>query len=155
MKEFLQHFVPQQKGDVLDVEGNVIGEHDGAVFVTLGQRSGFRLQTKDTNRHIQYVVEKDVTHNTVTVAEDPTPKGIADVHILLEDVNWIQQPVEDAAYSCEIRYHGTPLECFVQTHAQVRQATLTCAQPVLVARGQSVVVYDNDICLGGGVVTST
>ena len=56
IKDFLAHYVHSEKGDVLDWEGNVIGEHDGALFYTIGQRHGFRVHSKTPDTEALYVV---------------------------------------------------------------------------------------------------
>jgi tRNA-specific 2-thiouridylase len=146
MKEFLAHFVPQQKGVVLDVTGTVVGEHDGSLFYTIGQRHGFRLHNKNTDRTEMYVVAKGIEHNTITVGSEI----ILDTRrITLKDVNEIV-PIADGTYDAQIRYHGTVHKVTVQQQNDDTLAVEGLAEQP--AAGQSVVLYKGDECVGGGIV---
>lgn len=145
MKTFLQHFITTTPGDVLNESGEVVGIHDGVQLVTIGQRGGFTLTNHDTNRDVHYVVAKDVAANTITVSPTPLGDSTSKKMCALKDTNW-SQPLEDKDYTCEIRYHGEPLSC------RVVGDSIEFDEPQLVALGQSIVVYDDDICLGGGIV---
>lgn len=156
MKTFLKHFIATKEGVVLNENGEVVGHHDGAEFITIGQRSGFTLNTKDVHRTVHYVVAKDLVHNTITVS--PHHYGgstaiVSEKHKThaLTDANFTQNIDENKQYTCEIRYHGEVLTCRVAV-GNAANATISFAQPQLVASGQSIVVYDDNHCLGGGVV---
>jgi tRNA-specific 2-thiouridylase len=150
MHEFLSHFAKTAPGKVLDVNGTAIGEHDGALFFTLGQRTGFRLTTKNTDRIPHYVVSKDMDLNTITVSgKMPGEGGTGSSQILLHGMNWIRTPPKaENKYTCEIRYHGKPHSCTVSIDGKHARVSIHNTD---VARGQSVVVYDGDECLGGGI----
>ncbi len=151
MKEFLSHYITTTSGDVLNEVGEVIGTHDGAQLYTLGQRGGFTITQGALQGTVAYVVAKDTAANTITVSREPLPATIATQTLTLERCNWINgTPTNDTAYTCEIRYHGEPIPCRVTTNGDT--ATLTLDIAVLVARDQSVVVYDGEECLGGGVL---
>src|SRR5581483_2202659 len=74
IKEFLSHYLDVKKGAVLDESGKIIGEHDGAVFVTLGERLGFELKEKGTDEKPYFVIAKDIKKNTITVSHR-SPSG--------------------------------------------------------------------------------
>ncbi len=154
MKDFLSHYIEQKKGDVLNVDGEVIGEHDGAVFFTLGERHGFTITKKRPNDEPYYVVAKDVKNNTITVSISHafhqthfTREKIAVVH-----TNWVSEiPEQEKRYTAQIRYHGEQLPCEIEV-GENNQAMITFDSSILVSSGQSIVVYDGDVCMGGGVV---
>lgn len=171
LKEFLKHYIKEKKGDVVvlsEVEGKkkyeVIGHHPGAVFSTLGERHGFTITKKGTNDARYYVVAKDIKKNILVVSQKSTsnhhpsllgtpPQKGGEGEIQIQDTNWITRtyPLETRTYTCQIRYHGEFLSCKIK-YEKNNSAKVIFEKPVTVAPGQSIVVYDGDICLGGGVV---
>ncbi len=151
-KEFLAHYITGQKGDVLDEAGNVIGEHDGAVFLTIGERHGFRITQKTPDDSRMYVVSKNIENNTVTVSTTPPKETDTFSKIHLDTVNWIREiPERYKKYSCQIRYHGEFLPCTIDTKNQI--VSLENPRSDL-SLGQSVVVYDGMECVGGGTISA-
>ena len=155
MKDFLRHYIKSEKGNVLNEKGEVIGEHNGAVFFTLGERHGFTLNKHSENDKPLYVIAKNIENNTITVS--PTP-GVGEINkqkiIYCDKANWInEKPKEGEKYTCQIRYHGELLNCSVISGSLTSGNTeVVFEKDVLVDKGQSIVFYDGDICLGGGVV---
>ncbi len=162
LKEFLKHYIKPKKGEVVfvpsEVEGGgkkVIGWHSGVVFSTLGERHGFTITKKSPNDGRYYIIGKDIKKNILTVSsrQDLVQHNSTILtNYRIENVNWITKiPDGEKTYTAQIRYHGELLLCKVKI---VRQdlTTVIFQKPVLVASGQSCVLYDDDICLGGGVV---
>jgi len=151
MKEFLKHYVNQEPGDVLDIEGKVIGKHDGAIFYTVGERIGYEVFHKGSADLKMYVVAKDIHRNTVTVSPEPreiesNPYLVS--KIKLSKVNWIgTELIENERYGCRIRYRQEPISCRVEDE-YIKFEDL---QPGI-SIGQSAVIYDGEQCLGGGVI---
>jgi len=147
VKDFLKHYIPTKKGNVLNEEGLVIGYHSGASFLTIGERHGFTITEKGNNEKPFYVISKDIKENTITVSHDVNFE-LKKENILLQHVNWIASiPDENKEYQCQIRYHGKEYPCHIkQTKVQFIN------EVPLVASGQSIVIYDKSICVGGGVV---
>lgn len=171
LKEFLKHYIKPQRGKVLNEKGEEIGFHDGVAFHTLGERHGFSIAKKSPNDRAYYVVGKDVGKNILVVSQDPLrptgtslfPPGRSGGSLKLENTNWIlarphsggsQIPEENKRYTAQIRYHGELLPCRVKCAKSnfAHFAQITFEKPVLAASGQSCVVYDGGICLGGGVI---
>ena len=156
MKDFLAHYVKSKPGNVLDLRGRVLGRHDGAIFYTLGQVWPHSVETSRGEHTRLYVVTKDIEQNIIIVSPDATrsnnERSPANAPIRLRDVNWIsgQSPTSNQL-TAQIRYHGKHLPCTVK-HSMSNTCEVVFEQPVLVAPGQSVVVYDGGVCLGGGVV---
>jgi tRNA-specific 2-thiouridylase len=160
LKEFLKHYIKEKKGDVVlvpsEVEGDekkVIGYHNGVVFHTLGERHGFVITQKGPNDGRYYVVGKDIKKNILFVSQS---KSVNYSTILknyrLKDVNWIFEiPNPEKNYTAQVRYHGEFLSCKIKVVSKT-EAVVDFVSPVVVASGQSCVVYDGSICLGGGVV---
>ena len=137
MRDFLSHYIKSEPGKVLDAGGLTIGEHDGAVFYTIGQAWKRPL----------YVLAKDINKNTLTVGKLVDQNRKPGFRYNLKDVNWIAGSAPEASnLVAQIRYHGEKLACTVSDN------TVTFTESVLIAPGQSVVIYAGDVCLGGGVV---
>jgi tRNA-specific 2-thiouridylase len=154
MKDFLKHYIETKKGDVLNKEGKVIGSHDGAIFFTLGERHGFNIFKNEDNSKPLYVVSKNIDKNTITVSAllDYSKKDFSGSQINATKSNWISSiPESNKDYTAQIRYHGELLNCKVNCLGQT-SAEVIFDKSVLVDKGQSIVIYDNDICLGGCVV---
>ncbi len=158
LKDFLKHYIKEKKGKVLNEKGEEIGFHDGAVFHTLGERHGFTITKKSPNDGAYYIVAKDVKKNILYVSQDKNLqklgfKEFKNFCLSLENTNWISEiPKAGKNYTAQIRYHGEFLPCRIKVINKTK-AEIIFQKPILVASGQSCVVYDKDICLGGGVVS--
>ncbi len=150
MKQFLLDFIKTQKGKVLSEAGEVIGEHDGAILYTLGERHGFTIQNQKTESKPMYVVGKDIKNNTITVADKASYKdGYTQNYASkfnLENVNVSSEIPEDGKVECRFRYRQDKIKCTVQKDQVVFDT------PQLIASGQSVVFYQDEICLGGAII---
>ncbi|PIQ92278.1 MAG: tRNA 2-thiouridine(34) synthase MnmA [Parcubacteria group bacterium CG11_big_fil_rev_8_21_14_0_20_39_22] len=155
MKEFLSHFIKSSAGDVLDSTGKKIGTHPGAVFFTEGQRHGFTIDEKRDDREPLYVSEKDMAQNTITVVSKKNlDLGTAEDKktAQLENVNWISTPeVGNKEYGVRIRYRQGLQLATLSKKGDVWVVNFKENQSSLPA-GQSLVVYDGEVCVGGGVV---
>lgn len=157
LKEFLRHYIKNNKGKIVNEKGEEIGYHDGIYFYTLGERHGFTVTKKGSNDGAYYVVEKDVKKNILVVAQDPyptlpLPRGRRGGGLEIKNTNWIMKASEpNKNYTAQIRYHGEFLPCKVKCRSRT-SAEIIFTKPVMVAPGQSCVIYDKDVCLGGGVV---
>ena len=149
MREFLQKFYPKKKGVVLSSKGEEIGHHEGAMFYTLGERHGFMITEKSNNDKPLYIVEKDMSKNTLTVSSDQVQSFGKQKHCL-ERVSLVaDEPPEAPEVQCQIRYHG-------ELHtANMVGDNITFSEKVLIAPGQSIVIYQGEKCLGGGIIKNT
>jgi len=155
MKDFLKHFIKERQGNVLDDRGNVVGKHDGAVFFTLGERHGFTITQKGVRDMPYYVVAKDMSKNTITVSHTPlqTMNKEANKRIAISQINWTSgmSPKEGEQYRARVRYRQ-PLERCGIAHADEKSTEIIFTKPQIASPGQSLVFYDGDECLGGGVI---
>ncbi|MBU1728258.1 tRNA 2-thiouridine(34) synthase MnmA [Patescibacteria group bacterium] len=165
LKNFLKHYIQEKKGEVILVPSEVVGKnksevigfHDGVVFYTLGERHGFTITKKNPNDRPYYVVGKDVKKNILYVSQNKNCLEKSTDIFLLKNVNWIKHtPNEKKNYTAQIRYHGEFLPCRIELAKggpdRSRRARVIFKNPILVASGQSCVIYDKDICLGGGII---
>ena len=144
IRDFLSGYVEQAAGDIIDKDsGEVIGRHDGAIYYTLGQRHGL-----DVGGGLPYyVVDKDMDKNIVYVSTNLNDETLWRKEVLLKDLHWINGAPEAKDIQIRVR-HRAPL-----ISAKLQGFTLQLKdQQRAIAPGQSVVLYDEDICLGGGIV---
>jgi len=144
IRDFLSQYVTQVPGAIIDKQtGKKVGMHDGAIFYTLGQRHGL-----DVGGGLPYyVVGKDMDKNEVYVSRDLGDDALWKKDIELTSVHWINDAPSDGDYQIRVR-HCAPL-----ISAQLAGDTLHLTEPQrAVTAGQSVVIYDGDACLGGGIV---
>lgn len=145
IKEFLLNELgPQPNGPIIDQAGKTIGEHDGALFYTIGQRHGL-----DVGGGLPYyVVKKDMKKNIVYVTTKLDDKELWSKELKLEDIHWINKPPKKGQkLKSRLRYRGPLIDC--QNHDNI--LTLSAEQRGL-ASGQSAVLYDDDLVLGGGIL---
>lgn len=153
MKDFLGRFIDLKEGNVLNESGEVIGRHDGAQIYTLGQRRGFEVIDKQPDDGPWYIIDKNIDENTLTVRQSKENDILENGNrIALSSVNWINGKEPDTAkeYRARIRYNQSLQKC----HLIKRDGwEIEFAEPQRAATaGQSVVVYDGQACLGGGVI---
>lgn len=145
IRDFLSQYVERVPGAIIDKQtGEKIGTHDGAIFYTLGQRHGL-----DVGGGLPYyVVGKDMDKNEVYVSRDLQDKALWRQDIQLSSIHWINNAPADSTYQIRVR-HRAPL-----VNATLSGDTLTLEEPQrAITAGQSVVIYDGDVCLGGGIVS--
>lgn len=152
MKEFLFHFIPREPGVVRDTDGNEIGEHDGAIFYTIGQRHGFQSTHAQANERPYYVVQKDIEHNILIVShEKPTHTDSDGSTLHLTGTNWIG-PRAGEQIEIQTRYRQKPARGTIEV-METDKATVTLHEAAeMSAAGQSCVLYSGTRCLGGGII---
>ncbi len=148
IRDFLSLYVDQKPGEIIDKKsGKVLGHHDGAIFYTLGQRHGLELG----GGLPYYVVGKDMDKNEVYVTTDLNDGTLWKDTINLTDVHWINQAPNAGKYQIRVR-HRAPLTDATLSY-DGDNVVLNLQNPErAIAAGQSVVIYDGEICLGGGII---
>ncbi len=149
LQEFLARFIPLTSGAVLNMKGEVIGEHNGAALYTIGQRHGYTVH-KSTSTGAHYVVSVDTKHNTVTVSEN---RSDAERKIAyLEHVHWIGHISKfPLATSVQARYRETTGTATIQE--ENGRIVVRTKEPHIFSPGQSLDIYKADTCLGGSRIT--
>lgn len=149
IREFLGQYVEQVPGEIIDIQTRkVLGHHEGAIFYTLGQRHGLDLG----GGLPYYVVGKDMAKNEVYVTTDLNNEALWKTNVQLGAVHWINEVPQAGTYQVRVR-HRAPL-----TQADLSYGRDGAVELVLrdeqraVASGQSIVIYDQDTCLGGGII---
>lgn len=144
IKEFLSQYVTTEPGAIIDQNGKEIGQHEGAIFYTIGQRHGL-----DVGGGLPYyVVRKDMNKNTVYVTTDLADKELWSDCVMLQDLHWINDPPsKDKIYKSRLRYRGSLVECSIDGKKLILKD-----QQRAIASGQSAVIYEEDRVVGGGVI---
>lgn len=149
--EFLQRFITVHGGDVLDMTGKRIGRHDGAALYTVGQRHGFRVDDARAGLP-HYVVRVDAHANTLTVSTEKSDTLSREARI--EAPHWIGKvPKNGARLVAHVRYHAPDADATISYDNGA--AALAFDAPQVVSPGQAIVLYEDDICLGGGSASPT
>lgn len=154
MKDFLAHFIEEKEGSVVNEKGEVIGTHRGAYFYTLGERHGFTVTKKGTDDAPLYIVAKDFEKNTITVApQTKNAPECASVSLHASQTSFCKGVLPDTKNMCtaQVRYHGEQYKCKIIT-VNESSFSLYLDKPAVFDVGQSVVLYDKDECLGGGII---
>jgi tRNA-specific 2-thiouridylase len=153
IKDFLKEYIDEKRGDVLNEEGEIIGYHEGSFFYTLGERHGFVITKKGSEDTPYYVIKKDLEKNTLIVSKNPYEYYSSELSLKLIDTNWISElPEKGKEYEARIRYRGDLASVKIDVTSE-REATLFFERgDHSAASGQSVVVYDGEIMVGGGII---
>lgn len=154
-KAFLSQYLPAQRGDIQTVDGEVIGHHDGLMYYTLGQRQGLGIGgSRQGDGQPWYVVAKNLDDNVLVVAQGHDHPRLFSDTLIATDIHWIADIPGEPGFQCmaKTRYRQTDQSCTI-TELSEQSCTVRFAQPQrAVTPGQSVVFYQNDECLGGGII---
>jgi tRNA-specific 2-thiouridylase len=149
IKDFLLHELGEQEhGRIIDQNGVTLGEHDGAIFYTIGQRHGLQVG----GGLPFYVVGKDMDKNEVFVTTDLQDERLWHRSLNLTDLHWINQaPEPGKTYQVRTRYRAELVDCTILVNGS--QAVATLAEDIrAISPGQSAVLYDGNRVVGGGIV---
>ncbi len=160
-REFLNRYLSYQKGDMKTPEGEIIGEHVGLSFYTLGQRKGIGIggikshQNADGSSDAWYVAKKDVEKNTLYVVQGHDHPWLLSSSLEAAQASWVAgHAPASAKLSAKTRYRQPDMACHFSGDNTRFELKFDQAQWA-VTPGQSAVLYDGDICLGGGIINSS
>jgi tRNA-specific 2-thiouridylase len=144
IKEFLLHELgAQPPGPIVDQNGQEIGQHDGAIFYTIGQRHGLNVG----GGLPYYVTRKDMKTNTIYVTTNLDDQGLWVKEIVLSDPHWINAQPVDGKYKVRLRYRGPLVDCELKNNKLILNE-----EQRGIAAGQSAVLYNGNRVLGGGII---
>lgn len=163
MKDFLKEYLHTEKGNVLDMKGNIIGSHDGAILYTIGERHGFEVWNTRPDSQPNFVIEKDIANNALYVGSEKELLAKADADTaILSNINFLSKDRGTSInLKARIRHRqklqSVKVEPFmVKQHdgsVDVFKIDVKFKEPQQgLASGQSCVLYDGEICLGGGII---
>jgi tRNA-specific 2-thiouridylase len=154
-REFLNRYLPREPGPIRTPDGTLVGQHIGLAFYTIGQRKGIGIG----GRHggdggAWYVAAKDLAGNTLVVVQGHDDPRLLRRSLSAMDASWVsgELPVEGAVHTARSRYRQADTTCRL-TRVEDDELSLEFSEPHwAVTPGQSVVVYDGPVCLGGGII---
>lgn len=152
-KQFLSQYLPATPGIIETESGEAIGKHDGLMYYTIGQRQGLQIGgIKGKSEEPWYVAHKDLTRNVLIVIQGEHPLLYRQT-LMAKEVNWITAPnTFPCTLSAKTRYRQTDQACTVNKVSDDAYE-VTFAEPQrAITPGQSVVFYEHDCCLGGGII---
>ena len=155
MLDFLKKFIKTKPGKVLNEKGKVVGTHQGSELYTIGQRHGLVINRNNPHSNRSFITSKDIVENTITVSDDVlTQNNQPNKEFILTDINWTLgiRPKENVSYQARIRYRGSLDKCRLNAIDKDNYKITFTLQPKAPAKGQSVVIYDKNVCLGGGII---
>jgi len=154
-KAFLSEYLPMQPGHIATTEGIIIGKHDGLMFYTLGQRQGLKIGgLKNSSEAPWYVVNKDIERNILIVAQGQNHPSLYANALITSHIHWIQgtPPILPLTAAAKTRYRQTDQACVIY-QVDEKQYKIDFREPQrAITPGQSVVFYQDDQCLGGGII---
>ena len=152
ISDMIERELSPKPGNVLNEAGEVVGTHSGVALYTEGQRHGFELLAQNPHSEPYFVIAKDIHTNTITVSHERFPTHATKTHVELVDTNWIGS-LKPGSYMARFRYRQT----LIPAHLEVKNntPTVTLLEPHYIPSGQSLVLYMNERCLGGGIVDNS
>jgi tRNA-specific 2-thiouridylase len=151
-REFLNRYLPKAPGPIKTAEGRTIGEHIGLAFYTIGQRKGIGIGGAGD---AWYVAGKDLGRNELIVVQGHDHPLLMKRTLEASDASWIAgaPPSAPSAHTAKTRYRQADAECTLTRVLDSGIKVDFSAPQWAVTPGQSVVLYDGEVCLGGGVIT--
>ena len=158
-REFLNRYLPTKPGPIKTPEGQVVGEHMGLAFYTYGQRKGLGVggikgkQRDDGTADAWYAARKDLATNTLYVVQGHDHPWLLNHDLNAENISWIAGHAPELSHcAAKTRYRQMDAACQI-LHADTTTLRLHFEQAQwAVTPGQSVVLYDGEVCLGGGII---
>ncbi len=147
--KFLEQYLGKKEGNIVDLEtGDILGKHDGFWFYTIGQRRGLGLSGGPW-----YVADKNIEDNTVFVSNDWRSEEMARDVFVVNDLNWVSGSApKEGSFSVKIRHGEKEYPCAITFLDEDRLEVRLKGFDRGIASGQSAVLYDNEYCLGGGLI---
>ncbi|NCA68419.1 MAG: tRNA 2-thiouridine(34) synthase MnmA, partial [Clostridia bacterium] len=150
-REFLSEYIPMRQGDIITLDGKIVGTHEGVYYYTIGQRKGLGVGGGG-NGEPYFVVKKDVINNVLYVSQGESPELYSNI-IEVDNFNYIPESLSDGEYEVECRIrHRQPLQKAKATVRGTRVSLEFFSPQKGVAEGQYAVLYRGDYCIGGGVI---
>jgi tRNA-specific 2-thiouridylase len=156
-KDFLETYIPAQPGAIETPEGEIIGEHSGLMFHTLGQRQGLGIGGKKGKAEVPwYVAEKDMQRNVLVVVQGNDHPQLFSSGLTFSQIDWINTQVPELPMTCtaKVRYRQPDQVCSLEKTNDAYKVSFDNPQRAATP-GQSIVFYQDELCLGGAVIEST
>ncbi|HFG1970785.1 TPA: tRNA 2-thiouridine(34) synthase MnmA [Vibrio cholerae] len=153
--DFLSRYLPAQPGKIETPEGKVIGEHQGLMYHTLGQRKGLHIGgMKESSEQPWYVADKDLKRNVLIAVQGADHPLLKSHGLVAAQLHWVDRTsiTEPVCCSVKTRYRQSDIACTIIPLSDDRIKVMFDEPQVAVTPGQSAVFYQGEICLGGGII---
>ncbi len=154
-QEFLSRYLPRQPGEMRTPEGKLVGQHEGLMYYTLGQRQGLKIGgSRESNGEPWFVAGKDMQNNVLIVVQGHDHPALLSDGLEAGQLHWIsgREPKINWVYAAKTRYRQADAPCEIDA-VNSQTATIRFGQKQwAITPGQSVVVYESNVCLGGGII---
>jgi len=154
-KDFLETYLPAQPGKIVNTEGQVIGEHQGLMYHTIGQRQGLGIGgVQGAKEEPWYVANKDLENNQLLVVQGKNHPALFKTSLVANQLHWINGEAKPSDFRCnaKVRYRQSDQACSLRVLDDDSLEVLFDEPQRAVTPGQSVVFYEGELCLGGGVI---
>jgi tRNA-specific 2-thiouridylase len=156
-KDFLEQYIPAQPGDIISDTGDIIGQHNGLMFHTIGQRQGLGIGgLANYSEQPWYVLEKDIKNNQLIVGQGKNHPLLFTDGLSTDLIDWVAGIAPKLPLACmaKVRYRQPDQACNLKLDDSGALEVIFDQPQRAVTPGQSVVFYQDNICLGGGVIKS-
>ena len=157
-QKFLSHYLKPNPGNIINDKGEVIGQHTGLMYYTIGQRQGLGIGgVKDAPPLPWFVVAKNHKNNELVVVQGGNHPWLLSSQLVADNLNWIAGYTPKLPLKCKAknRYRQSDQDCIIYQKGEGSVMVKFTEPQRAVTPGQSVVFYDGDVCLGGGIIQYT
>jgi tRNA-uridine 2-sulfurtransferase len=153
-REFLSRYLPRDPGVMRTPDGKIVGQHEGLMYYTIGQRQGLGIGgTQDGSAEPWYVADKNMALNELIVVQGHDHPALLKATLCAGQLSWVSSdaPTQES-YGAKTRYRQADAACEL-TSINANEFALSFSEPQwAVTPGQSAVIYDGEVCLGGGII---
>ena len=154
-RDFLKNYIPSKQGDIKTLDEKIIGQHDGVMFYTIGQRQGLGIGgQREHSEEPWYVTEKNINSNCLYVVQGRDHESLFHSKLSTKEFHWIagNPPASLDNLKAKTRYRQTDQACSINLSKE-KEHEITFTEPQwAITPGQSVVLYLDDKCLGGAII---
>ncbi len=154
-KDFLEQFIPAQPGPIVSDSGECVGEHSGLMFHTLGQRKGLGIGgMRESTDEPWYVVAKNIEKNTLVIGQGHDHPLLQSQRLIASQMHWVAETPYSDSFACKakVRYRQPDQDCRVKVNQDGTISVIFNELQRAVTPGQSIVLYLENECLGGGII---
>ena len=155
-KEFLKNYLPANPGNIVTMDSKIVGKHEGLMYYTIGQRKGLGIGgNNEFSDSPWFVLGKRLDKNELIVGQGNDNIYLISNHCYANNINWISdKPIEGKKYTAKFRYRQKDNDVKIEFINDELIHVIYDQGVSSVTPGQAVVIYDGDICLGGGIIDS-